>query len=142
MELSRALRITNGEVVALVGGGGKTTTMFRLAQELAQQRRRVLTTTSTRIFAAQIKRSPAHVIFNPGQTVAELLPALKPALAEHSQVLLVGQTEAETGKAFGIPPELIDALAATGCFDVILNEADGSRMRPFKAPALHEPVIP
>ena len=24
----------------------------------------------------------------------------------------------------------------------ILNEADGSRMRPFKAPAAHEPVIP
>src|SRR5207244_992641 len=24
----------------------------------------------------------------------------------------------------------------------ILNEADGSRMRPFKAPAEHEPVIP
>ncbi|MFQ5578753.1 MAG: selenium cofactor biosynthesis protein YqeC, partial [Anaerolineae bacterium] len=30
----------------------------------------------------------------------------------------------------------------SGRFDVILNEADGSRMRPFKAPAAHEPVIP
>ena len=26
--------------------------------------------------------------------------------------------------------------------DIILNEADGSRMRPFKAPADHEPVVP
>jgi molybdenum cofactor cytidylyltransferase len=36
----------------------------------------------------------------------------------------------------------VDRLAQTGRFDVILNEADGSRMRPFKAPAAHEPVIP
>jgi molybdenum cofactor cytidylyltransferase len=142
MELSRALRITKGEVVALVGGGGKTTTMFRLANELAQEKLRVLTTTSTRIFGAQIKRSPAHVIFDPGKTVAEILPPLEAAIADHGQVLLIGETEAETGKAFGLPPDLIDTLAATGRFDIILNEADGSRMRPFKAPAAHEPVIP
>jgi molybdenum cofactor cytidylyltransferase len=142
MKLNTALRINPGEVVAFVGGGGKTSAMFRLADELAQQKRRVLTTTSTRIFGAQVKRSPAHVIFTPGQTIQDLLPALEVALAQHSQVLLVGQTEIETGKAFGIPPELIDSLAATRRFEVILNEADGSRMRPFKAPAGHEPVIP
>jgi molybdenum cofactor cytidylyltransferase len=120
--------------------------MFRLAGELAQARparMRVLTTTSTRIFGAQIKRSPAHIIFKPQQqTLDDILPQLEAALLQHSQVLLVGETEAETGKAFGVPPEVINALAATGRFDVILNEADGSRMRPFKAPAAHEPVIP
>lgn len=144
--LARALRLTRGDVVAFVGGGGKTSTMFRLAGELAQAmpgRMRVLTTTSTRIFGAQIKRSPAHVTFNPQQqSLDQLLPRLEAALIQHSQVLLVGEIEAETGKAFGVPPEIIDALAATGHFDIILNEADGSRMRPFKAPAAHEPVIP
>jgi molybdenum cofactor cytidylyltransferase len=142
MKLAQALRITPGEVVALVGGGGKTTAMFQLANELAPTLR-VLTTTSTRIFAAQIKRSPIHVSFNPAeQTLPDILPQLTSAIAQHGQVLLIGQADPVNGKAFGIRSEVIDALAASGHFDVILNEADGSRMRPFKAPATHEPAIP
>jgi molybdenum cofactor cytidylyltransferase len=142
MNLSHALGITVGDVVAFVGGGGKTTAMFQLANELAP-RLRVLTTTTTRIFAAQIKRSPAHVTFNPAQqSAADILPLLDAAIARHGQVLLIGQADAASGKAFGLPPEIIDALAASSHFDVILNEADGSRMRPLKAPAAHEPVIP
>ncbi|MFN8458619.1 MAG: selenium cofactor biosynthesis protein YqeC [Anaerolineae bacterium] len=142
MKLSHALRITPGDVVAFVGGGGKTTAMFQLANELASSMR-VLTTTSTRIFAAQIKRAPAHVTFDPAsQTVADILPHLDAAIARHGQVLLIGQADAASGKAFGILPAVIDELVATGHFDLVLNEADGSRMRPFKAPAAHEPVIP
>jgi molybdenum cofactor cytidylyltransferase len=146
MKISQALRLRSNDVVAFVGGGGKTTAMFRLADELANaspKKMRVLTTTSTRIFAAQIKRAPAHVTFDPErQTIADILPQLRTALAEHSQALLIGRADPESGKAFGVPPDTLDALAATGHFDVILNEADGSRMRPFKAPADHEPVIP
>lgn len=142
MNLSHAWRITSGDVVAFVGGGGKTTAMFLLANELAPQMR-VLTTTTTRIFAAQIKRSPAHVSFNPAQqSLADILPLLDDAIARHGQVLLIGQADPASGKAFGLPPEIIDSLAASSHFDVILNEADGSRMRPLKAPAAHEPVIP
>lgn len=142
MNLSHALRITVGDVVAFVGGGGKTTAMFQLANELAPQMR-VLTTTTTRIFAAQIKRSPAHVTFDPAQqSLAAILPLLNGAIARHGQVLLIGQADPASGKAFGLSPEIIDTLAASGHFDVILNEADGSRMRPLKAPAAHEPVIP
>lgn len=146
MHLISALRVAPGDVVALTGGGGKTTAMFRLADEMASSsipNRRVLTTTSTRIFAVQIKRSPAHVTFDPQQqSVADLLPRLDAAIARYGQVLLIGQADAPQGKAFGIPPETVDALAASGHFDLIINEADGSRMRPFKAPAAHEPVIP
>ncbi len=143
MKLSQALRITYGDVVAFVGGGGKTTAMFQLAAELAHQKMRVLTTTTTRIFAAQINHAPAHVIFDPThQNLADILPQLKTALDKHHQVLLIGQSDPTSGKAFGIEPETINILAATGHFDVILNEADGSRMRAFKAPAEHEPVIP
>ncbi|NJN95002.1 MAG: hypothetical protein HC875_13305 [Anaerolineales bacterium] len=108
--------------------------MFQLAHELAP-RLRVLTTTTTRIFAAQINRSPAHVSFDPDQqTLADLLPQLHAAIARYGQVLLIGQADTASGKAFGLPPDLIDTLAASGHFDVILNEADGSRMRPLKAP--------
>ena len=146
MRLSRALRIAPGDVLALTGGGGKTTAMFRLADELANAsspKIRVLTTTSTRIFAVQIKLAPAYVTFDPQhQVVGDILPQLDAAIDKHGQVLLIGQTDPQSGKAFGIPPKIVDILAATGHFDLIINEADGSRMRPFKAPADHEPVIP
>ncbi len=142
MKLFQALRLTRGDVIALVGGGGKTTAMFQLANELAGSWP-LLTTTSTRIFAAQIQRAPAHIFFDPDrQSVAELLPRLTEAVDVYGQVLLVGPTDAASGKAFGVSPEVIDALAVSGRFDLVINEADGSRMRPFKAPASHEPVIP
>jgi molybdenum cofactor cytidylyltransferase len=146
MNLANALDIKSGDVIALTGGGGKTTTMFRLAAELANDPTagmRVLTTTSTRIFAAQIKHSPAHLTFDPEQqAVADILAPLQALLDEYGQVLLVGQADLQSGKAFGLSSETVDALAASGRFDLIINEADGSRMRPFKAPAEHEPVIP
>lgn len=143
MQLFRALRVAPNQNVAFVGGGGKTTAMFGLALELAHQKMRVLVTTTTRIFAAQINLAPAHLTFNPQQqTVADILPQLDAAIEKYNQVLLIGQADAASGKAFGLPPEIIDQLAASGHFDIILNEADGSRMRPFKAPARHEPVIP
>lgn len=146
ISLSRALRISSGDVVALVGGGGKTSALFRLANELSQASPsplRVLVTTTTRIFAAQIKLAPSFVTFDPArQSLADLRPDLQAACEQHGQVLLIGQADAGSGKALGVVPDLIDALAASGWFDVILIEADGSRMRPFKAPAEHEPQIP
>ncbi|MDH3674204.1 MAG: selenium cofactor biosynthesis protein YqeC [Anaerolineae bacterium] len=146
VDLSRALGLSSGDVVAFVGGGGKTTAMFRLAKELAQvgsARPRVLTTTTTRIFAAQIKQAPAYVSFDPAsQTIDDIRPQLDHALRQNDYVLLIGRADPDSGKAFGVEAEMIDALAATGSFDFIINEADGSRMRPLKAPAEHEPVIP
>jgi molybdenum cofactor cytidylyltransferase len=141
-ELSHALNINPGEVVALVGAGGKTTAMFLLANELATSMR-VLTTTGTRIFAAQTKDSPVHVTSDPRQqTIADLLPQLDRAIAAYGQALLTGPPEPHGDKVFGVSPETIDILAGSGPFDVIINEADGSRMLPLKAPAAHEPVIP
>nr|HMQ54096.1 selenium cofactor biosynthesis protein YqeC [Anaerolineae bacterium] len=146
ISLSRALRISSGDVVALVGGGGKTSAMFRLANELSQASPsplRVLVTTTTRIFATQIKLAPSFVTFDPArQSLADLRPDLQTACEQHGQVLLIGQADAGSGKALGVAPGVIDALAASGWFDVILIEADGSRMHPFKAPAKHEPQIP
>ena len=150
MKLSHALNINPGEVAALVGAGGKTTAMFLLANELATSMR-VLTTTSTHIFAAQTKHSPVHVTFDPRrQAIADLLPRLDKAIAAHGQALLTGPPDPDSDKVSGVSPDTIDILAGsglpgarqTGRFDVIINEADGARMLPLKAPAAHEPVIP
>ncbi len=142
MKLSHALSVTPGEVVALVGAGGKTTSMFLLANELATSMR-VLTTTTTRIFAAQTKHSPVHVTFDPQrQAIADLLPQLDRSIAAYGQALLTGPPDPDSDKVSGVSPDTIDILAGSGRFDVIINEADGSRTLPLKAPAAHEPVIP
>jgi probable selenium-dependent hydroxylase accessory protein YqeC len=64
------------------------------------------------------------------------------ALASHRNVLVIGPREPATGKAEGVSLELFRDLGAWFPDACLLNEADGSRMRPFKAPAGHEPVIP
>ena len=137
MRLAEALDLTGDDVVAVVGGGGKSTAMFRLAREMVERGGRAITTTTTRIFAAQIALSPAHVM-----AAAATLENVRAALARHGQVLVIGATDPTTGKAEGVSVDLFQRLRAW-CRDAcILNEADGSRMRPFKAPAGHEPVIP
>jgi len=134
LKLSHALRIQRRDVVALVGGGGKTSVMFRLGDELAAQGWRVVTTTSTHIGANQVGMAP-HAILQPTH---ELTVSSLP----DSPTLLVGQIDPRTNKASGLRPEIIDRILPELGVDVVINEADGARMRPFKAPADHEPVIP
>jgi molybdenum cofactor cytidylyltransferase len=62
------------------------------------------------------------------------------ALDRQGICLVVGAVEGE--KALGIPPELAGQWLTRLDVDFVLVEADGSRMRPIKAPAAHEPVIP
>jgi molybdenum cofactor cytidylyltransferase len=137
VKLADALGMKADEVVALVGGGGKSTAMFRLAREMVEKGGRAITTTTTRIFGAQIALAPAHV------SVAEAThDRVAAMLAAHRNVLVIGATDRSTGKADGVSLELFRDLRAWFPDACLLNEADGSRMRPFKAPAAHEPVIP
>jgi probable selenium-dependent hydroxylase accessory protein YqeC len=55
---------------------------------------------------------------------------------------VIGPTNPGDGKADGVSLDLFRRLRSWCPGVCILNEADGSRMRPFKAPAEHEPVIP
>ncbi len=130
MELFRALRIRRGDVIALVGGGGKTSAMLRLGDELAGQGWRVVSTTSTHLGADQVAQFP-HVIVQG--------PNLRPLTRPHT--LLVGPVNPQTNKVLGLNPTLIDRIPALLGADALINEADGARMLPFKAPAEHEPVI-
>jgi molybdenum cofactor cytidylyltransferase len=137
VKLAAALDLRRDDVVALVGGGGKTSAMFLLAREMAEAGAPVLTTTTTHIFAAQIRLAPAHLLD------AEARPErVRSALAAHGHVLVTGPTNPATARAAGLSLARFRELRAW-CPDVcLLDEADGSRTRPFKAPADHEPVIP
>jgi molybdenum cofactor cytidylyltransferase len=137
VSLADALGLKRDEVVALVGGGGKTTAMFRLAREMVELGGRAITTTTTHIFAAQIALAPAHV-----PAIDATRERVAAALAAHRHVLVIGATDPSTARAAGPSLDRFRDLRAWFPDVCILNEADGSRMRPFKAPATHEPVIP
>lgn len=138
MNLKRALRLRHSAIVAFVGAGGKTSAMFRLAGELVDTGHRVVTTTTTRISNAQMARAPAVA------TVEDVWTDdhgrdLQAYLDEHGHCLVVGP-DGGGEKRYGVPAEFVVTLQAYA--DCVLVEADGSRMRPLKAPAKHEPVVP
>lgn len=118
-----------GALISIVGGGGKSALLFALGSQLPG---RVVLTTTTRIFAAQIERAADFL------TVDD--PRLKSKLDNAAAgVLVIGSVEGE--KALGVDPLLPARWVAREQIDHVVVEADGSRMRPVKAPAGHEPVI-
>lgn len=123
MKLAPLLKIEKG-VTAIIGSGGKTTLLRTLSGELPG---RVLLCTSTHFQGY----ADLPTVLDP--TAADL----RKALAAHPIVCAAGRSP--TGKLVdcGLPYETLADLA-----DFVLVEADGSRRRPLKAHALHEPVIP
>ena len=131
MNLSRALRLTDYDVVAFVGAGGKTTAMFRLANEIVESGGRVITTTTTRLGLDQLSLAPVHVT-----TIEELRSVLQTS----PHVLFTGEIDYTQRKLHGV--SLRDFGSLKDFRNLVLVEADGSKQLPFKAPADHEPVIP
>ena len=144
MRLREAFAIRRKEVVALVGAGGKTTLLYRLASELAAEGWRVVVTTTTRLREPAAGQVPALLL---AANADDLLRHLPDLLSTHGWVLVAaGATRClpSTGgrKLLGLPPDLVDRLAAQPEVDAVLVEADGARGRSVKAPAAYEPVIP
>lgn len=118
------LDLQPGERVALIGSGGKTTLFWELAREW--EGRKLLLTTTTRMYPP-----PQDYPFCAPEELAERWP--------RSQGLFVGRPEGE--KVSGPPAAEIDAWDLPD-LDLLVVEADGSRGRPVKAHADHEPVLP
>lgn len=133
ISLATAFQLQPPAMVSLVGGGGKTSLLFALAESLPG---RVVVTTTTRIFAAQMKLARAILTAEQSQDAQKLTEAIN----RYGSCLVIGLVEGE--KAFGVPVELPGQLLSRPGVQYVLVEADGSRMRPIKAPAAHEPVIP
>lgn len=127
--LADALEVReDGELIALVGGGGKTTSLFALG---AQLRGSTVLTTTTKMGAEQGGDVP--VLLAPSDA------ALRDGLAEAGRVLV--WRGADGRRAFGVDPADCDRWFDSVADNVVV-EADGSRKRPFKAPADYEPVVP
>jgi len=139
MMLYEALNIDVNDkvkVIALVGGGGKTTTMFKLASELRNRGKRVLITTTTAIYEPS-RRQYDELHLWESKSLGQKF------ISKHEAgIIVIGREVNQEGKLIGVAPEVIDELSKQESFDIILVEADGSKRRPIKAPAEHEPVIP
>ena len=135
MELCRTLASffsAEKPFVSLSGGGGKTTLMVSLASYYRNLGKRVLMTTTTKIMSPAFHDYGADVVFG-DDAVMDYFP-------ESACSVLYALKNEETGKWTAPPPEQLEALRER--YDVVINEADGSRRLPLKVHTSRDPVIP
>ncbi len=153
MKLTHTLDLDESQTIAVVGGGGKTSFIFTLAREMAALGKRILITTTTAMFNPEYFKSTGDPgAINPKQPFDQLVIGpvenLIREMAENppkgtGSIVVAGQSLGANGKKLvGYDPMDLAPLRDTPLFDLVLIEADGARMRPVKAPASHEPVIP
>ena len=139
MDLVHALRLDLSTsphfVVSLVGAGGKTTALFRLARELLSTGiQRIFVTATTHLGLWQIPLADHHII---GRDASDLN-----ALPSTGVILITGEVGNDRTKP--VNETVLNWLHeySKGNSLPLLVEADGSRQKPLKAPAEHEPPIP
>ncbi len=133
MDINKALRLGKTPKLALVGAGGKTSIMFQIARTFIGK---VVVTTSTHLSVEQAHWGDFHYIPN---SIEELRTFLEET--PEGIITLTGPIMGE--RVTGFPDEILSWLGKY-CSNQslpLLIEADGSRQRPLKAPASHEPAI-
>ncbi len=134
INLRKALRAEQPTTIALIGAGGKTTAMFQLARQFST----ALVTTSTHLGAWQAESANTHIIWQadtpltdfsaPKAGICLISGPLDPSSNRYGSLNAAQLAQLhQIAKANGLP---------------LLIEADGSRQKPLKAPAQHEPVVP
>src|SRR5690242_7127481 len=134
MNLYRALRLHQHSKVALVGSGGKTTALFQLAHQITAP---VVVTASTHLGAWQTGFADRHLIIARPEDVARFSGQIEGVSLLTGPLDINDRLSGLDGPTLEAVRDLADRLGF-----VLLIEADGSRQRPLKSPAGHEPVIP
>jgi molybdenum cofactor cytidylyltransferase len=134
MNLYRALRMTRTARVAFSGAGGKTTALFQLARAVEPP---VVVTCSTHLGTWQVSLADRHLVVSRPEDVERFAGQIE-------GVTVITGPAGEDQRLAGLGEDALSAvhsLAGRLGFPVLV-EADGSRQKPLKAPAEHEPVIP
>jgi probable selenium-dependent hydroxylase accessory protein YqeC len=126
---------TPRELICFVGAGGKTTAITRLARELKGRGKRVLVTTTTAMYRPDVVWCDELIV-----THSQESPSFQQV--KNGNIICLGREISSENKLLGVGSLLIDEIYQKKLFDCILVEGDGSRRRPVKAPAAHEPVVP
>jgi molybdenum cofactor cytidylyltransferase len=139
MNLSQALRNSQSSVkdrksiIAFVGSGGKTTSLFQLAHQLPPP---VIVTTTTHLHVNQVRQADSHRVV--------IIPDDLADFEDNLQGVMLVTGPIQKDRVLSLPNGLLSRLREICCSHnlTLLIEADGSRNKPIKAPANHEPVIP
>ena len=137
MKLHGALGISAGDLVAFAGAGGKSGAILQVAAELVEAGARVLTVPTTKMFLGETERLGPLVVSEEAQ---DLAAQIKATLSRGNPSVVAGSARISKNRIAGLDPGTVDDLVPLA--DVVLVEADGSRRRPIKGTADHEPVIP
>lgn len=137
MRLYEELKINlkKNEMICFVGAGGKSSSMFILAKELKDLGKSVLVTTTTSIFEPKENEYDEFIVESKYEDIVN-------NKISKGTITILGSEIKETGKLKGLNKEVISKIYDDKVYDFILVEGDGSRRKPIKAPAHHEPVIP
>jgi probable selenium-dependent hydroxylase accessory protein YqeC len=136
VKLHAALGISSGDVVAFVGAGGKSGAILAVSGELTQEGMKVLVAPTTKMLSSEADSiGPLVTSEDAGDLRAKTERAFSDAPA-----VVVGSGMLSKNRIGGVDPDWVGDLARLA--DVVLIEADGSRRRPIKGTAAHEPAIP
>jgi probable selenium-dependent hydroxylase accessory protein YqeC len=136
LELHEALGITLGDVVAFVGAGGKSGAILAVSNGLRQAGMKVLVAPTTKMLLGEAEKVGPLVTSGDAD---ELREKARAALSE-SPMVAAGSGMLSKNRVGGVDPAWIGDLAPLA--DVVLVESDGSRRRPIKGTADHEPALP
>jgi probable selenium-dependent hydroxylase accessory protein YqeC len=136
LKLHVAIGISSGDVAAFVGAGGKSGAIIAVSGGLTEEGMKVLVAPTTKMLSSEADSIGPLVT---SEDAGELHAKTERALSE-APAVVVGSGMLSKNRVGGVDPEWIGDLA--GLADVVLVEADGSRRRPIKGTADHEPAIP
>ena len=133
LSLAGALRTDIASTIAFTGSGGKTTAIFQLARE---SKTPVIITATSHMGVWQLAMADRHIVADKLEDVSDLNHNLPQV------TLITGAIEGDRTN-----PISCDVLEEVYRFCTSLSlhlliEADGSRQKPLKAWADHEPPIP
>lgn len=124
--------VSDHAFLAITGGGGKTTLMCNFAQYLKSQGKRVLVTTTTKVRSPYVHPYGQDMVFC-DDSILDFRPNC-------GQIVFYAIGSKEDAK-WTCPP-MVNLEALKDRFDVVLCEADGSRMLPVKVHTQRDPVVP
>lgn len=142
--LAEVLRIDTNkkQVISFVGGGGKTSLIYELGKELSKLEKKVIVTTTTHMFMPQnnvVLTGRKEDIINLLNCENLITVGKKSTKRDMNFDGMHEFEEEKSEKISGLPLNMAKSLIELA--DFVLVEADGSKRRPLKVPAEHEPVI-
>jgi probable selenium-dependent hydroxylase accessory protein YqeC len=136
LELHEALGVSSGDVVAFAGAGGKSGAILVVSEGLVGAGLRILVAPTTKMLRSEAEGIGPLVT---SEDVGELRARAQAALSG-TPAVVAGSGMLSKNRVGGVEPGWIGELARLA--DVVLVEADGSRRRPIKGTAEHEPALP